>query len=107
MSFESEKRFNDLQHFPRGIRRSGNFTVGESDLLERLDKVVVAPLRSHREGKPILRLNPLVQVAGDNYFVRVQDLAAMPVQSLHQPICNLSAEREALLAALSLLFTGL
>ena len=35
MSFESEKRFNDLQHFPRGIRRSGNFTVGESDLLER------------------------------------------------------------------------
>jgi uncharacterized protein len=35
MSFESEKRFNDLQHFPRGIRRSGNFTVSESDLLER------------------------------------------------------------------------
>lgn len=34
MSFESEKRFNDLKHFPRGIRRSGNFTVKESDLLE-------------------------------------------------------------------------
>jgi uncharacterized protein YifE (UPF0438 family) len=34
MSFESEKRFNDLNHFPRGIRRSGNFTVTESNLLE-------------------------------------------------------------------------
>ncbi len=35
MSFESGKRFNDLQHFPRGIRRSGEFTVAEADLLER------------------------------------------------------------------------
>ncbi|WP_026686172.1 CcdB family protein [Azovibrio restrictus] len=92
---------------PDSCERLPYLVVLQSDLLERLDKVVVAPLRSHREGKPILRLNPLVQVAGDNYFVRVQDLAAMPVQSLHQPICNLSAEREALLAALSLLFTGL
>ncbi|WP_409422591.1 DUF413 domain-containing protein [Pseudaeromonas sp. ZJS20] len=35
MSFETDKRFNDLQHFPRGIRRSGEFTVAEADLLER------------------------------------------------------------------------
>ncbi len=92
---------------PDSCERLPYLVVLQSDLLERLDKVVVAPLRRHREGKPILRLNPLVQVAGDDYFVRVQDLAAMPVESLHQPICNLSAEREALLAALSLLFTGL
>ncbi len=35
MSFESGKRFNDLQHFPRGIRRSGEFTVAEAELLEQ------------------------------------------------------------------------
>ncbi|WP_421219775.1 DUF413 domain-containing protein, partial [Aeromonas jandaei] len=25
MSFESDKRFNDFKHFPRGLRRSGEF----------------------------------------------------------------------------------
>ena len=27
MSFESEKPFNDFQHFARGIRRSGDFPI--------------------------------------------------------------------------------
>ncbi|MGN0903251.1 MAG: DUF413 domain-containing protein [Succinivibrio sp.] len=35
MSFESEKPFNDFQHFARGIRRSGDFTIKESELLEQ------------------------------------------------------------------------
>lgn len=83
--------------------------VLQSDLLERLDNVVVAPLRSQRDGKsiPILRLNPVVEVADERYFVRIQDLAAIPAQRLRQPVCNLSSAREALLSALDLLFTGL
>ena len=35
MSFESDKRFNDFKHFPRGLRRSGEFTVAEADSLEK------------------------------------------------------------------------
>ena len=35
MSFESEKPFNDFQHFARGIRRSGEFSIRESNLLEQ------------------------------------------------------------------------
>ena len=35
MSFESEKPFNDFQHFARGLRRSGDFTINESNLLEK------------------------------------------------------------------------
>lgn len=34
MSFESEKLFNDFQHFARGIRRSGEFSIRESTILE-------------------------------------------------------------------------
>ena len=34
MSFESEKPFNDFQHFARGIRRSGDFTINESNLYD-------------------------------------------------------------------------
>lgn len=35
MSFESEKPFNDFQHFARGVRRSGEFSIRESDILEK------------------------------------------------------------------------
>lgn len=35
MSFESDKPFNDFQHFARGIRRSGDFTIRESEILEK------------------------------------------------------------------------
>ncbi len=35
MSFESEKPFNDFQHFARGIRRSGEFSIRESNILEQ------------------------------------------------------------------------
>ena len=35
MSFESEKQFNDFQHFARGIRRSGEFSIRDSGILEQ------------------------------------------------------------------------
>ncbi len=34
MSFSSEKHFNNYQKFPRGLRRSGFFTIKESTVLE-------------------------------------------------------------------------
>ncbi len=42
MSFESDKRFNDFKHFPRGLRRSGEFTVAEADSLEKFGTVMLA-----------------------------------------------------------------
>ena len=41
MSFESEKPFNDFQHFARGIRRSGDFTINESNLLEQCGTAMI------------------------------------------------------------------
>lgn len=35
MSFESAKPFQDFTHFPRGLRRCGEFTVTEAQLLEQ------------------------------------------------------------------------
>lgn len=35
MSFESDKPFNDFQHFARGVRRSGEFSIRESNILEQ------------------------------------------------------------------------
>ena len=42
MSFESDKRFNDFKHFPRGLRRSGEFTVAEADSLEMYGTAMLA-----------------------------------------------------------------
>lgn len=41
MSFVSDKRFNDFQHFPRGIRRSGQFTVSEANILEQCGQAML------------------------------------------------------------------
>ncbi|MBP8174198.1 MAG: DUF413 domain-containing protein [Aeromonadaceae bacterium] len=41
MSFQSDKRFNDFQHFPRGLRRSGEFTTSEAEMLETCGQVML------------------------------------------------------------------
>jgi len=79
-----------------------------SDLLGAFAATVVAPLRlkSDRDVIPVLRLNPVIQVDGAEYFLRLQELAAIATRSLRHPITNLSAQREEILAALDFLFTG-
>ena len=42
MSFESDKRFNDFKHFPRGLRRSGEFTVAKAASLENYGPATLA-----------------------------------------------------------------
>lgn len=82
--------------------------VLQSDLLGRFDNVVVAPLRIKAQDTaiPVLRLNPLVDIGGQVHFLRPQELAAIPVRSLKGCVANLSAQRDEILAALDILFTG-
>lgn len=49
MSFESEKPFNDFQHFARGIRRSGDFTIKESEILEKCGSAMMDLYNGVRE----------------------------------------------------------
>ena len=51
MSFESEKPFNDFQHFARGIRRSGDFTINESNLLEKYGTAMMELYNGTRKPK--------------------------------------------------------
>lgn len=98
--------------YPNPDKRSRNripYLVNlQSDLLESMDSLVVAPLRRNDEdaGIPIQRLNPLVTVEGTACYVRVQELAALPKRSLGRPVASLVDDRDVLLAALDLLFTG-
>jgi toxin CcdB len=82
--------------------------VLQSDLLDAVENHVVAPLRLKQEQTiiPVVRLNPVVEIDGADYLVRVQDIATVPRRMLQQRVANLSAQREEILAALDFLFTG-
>lgn len=82
--------------------------VLQSDLLDAVDNHVVAPLRAKHDDQivPVLRLNPRVMIDGEEYLVRVQDLATVPRRMLREKVSSLSAQREEILAALDFLFTG-
>jgi toxin CcdB len=82
--------------------------VLQSDLLDDFDNAIVAPLRIKAQDKaiPVLRLNPTVDINGQSHFLRTQELAAIPVRSLKGCVANLSSQRDEILAALDILFTG-
>jgi len=82
--------------------------VLQSDFLEAIENHVVAPLRSKQDNAivPVVRLNPVAEIEGEEYLVRVQDLATVPRRMLKSPVANLSPQRDEILAALDFLFTG-
>jgi toxin CcdB len=81
----------------------------QSDLLDGLPSCVVIPLARPEtiETLPILRLNPKVSVDGTKLVALTQDLATVPRRMLKKPVTNLSSQRDEILAALDILFTGM
>ncbi|MGL4207205.1 MAG: DUF413 domain-containing protein [Aeromonadaceae bacterium] len=75
MSFESDKRFNDFQHFPRGLRRSGEFTVAEANTLEQCGHVMLELYQGKREPKDEVETDFVARVksgeAAGNTFAKV------------------------------------
>jgi toxin CcdB len=57
--------------------------------------------------KPISRLNPTAKIAGVEYVLLVQELAAIPASMLSAKLTSLAARRAEIVAALDLLLTGL
>lgn len=80
----------------------------QSDLLDTLEHFVVAPLRVKQDDSviPMLRLNPLVNIDGQEFHIRTQDIATVRRSLLRQPVASLSSHRDEILAALDFLFTG-
>lgn len=81
----------------------------QADLLRDLASRVVVPLAPlpKLRGKPLARLNPVVSIAGREYAVLFQELAAIPAKALGETVGNLRSRRAELIAALDLLLTGI
>lgn len=93
--------------FPRSRERQPFLVALQSDLLLRaLDTVVVAPLERPGELAPADRLNPKVAVQDQTFILLTQELVAIRRATLGPAQGSVAAERDAIVGALDLLFTG-
>ncbi len=93
--------------FPRSRERQPFLVALQSDLLSRsLDTVVVAPLEAADGGQFADRLNPTVTVDDRSYVLIAQELVTIRRNVLGEPCASLSLDRDKIIAALDMLFTG-
>ncbi len=93
--------------FPRSRERQPFLVNLQSDLLARtLDTIVVAPLEP-AHGTFADRLNPSVTVEGENYVLVTQENVTVRTSALRKPRGSIASERDRIIAALDLLFTGI
>lgn len=81
----------------------------QADVLSRLATRVVVPLVTVKRygARPMTRLNPVVTVRGISYVLAFQELAAIPASALGERVGSLAEQRDDLVRAIDLLFTGL
>lgn len=79
----------------------------QSDLIGEMTSRVVVPLiRPERAGSVIAGLMPRFAVHGETMVMDTAQLAAVPQRALGNQVDDLARERQAILAALDLLFSG-
>jgi toxin CcdB len=91
----------------RGLRERPFLVVIQSDLLGTRRTRVVVPLIVKTEITPIPRLNPIFRVQGRELHFHPLELAHIPNELLRNPLANLEAERDRIVAALDMVFTGI
>jgi toxin CcdB len=78
----------------------------QSDHLDAMDTVVVAPLARVKKFAPVKRLTPAVTIAGRNYVVMTHELAAVARSDLKAATTNFSVIRDEITSAIDLIFFG-
>lgn len=93
--------------FPRSRERQPYLATLQSELLARsLDTTVVAPLEPAASGTFADRLNPRVEIDGRPFALIAQELVTVRKNVLGPACGSIANERDAIIAALDLLFTG-
>ena len=94
--------------FPRRRERQPFLVALQNDVLSRsLDTVVVAPLETADSGgKYAERLNPHVSVDERAFTLMAQEIVTVRKSVLGGPCGSLAHERDHIIAALDLLFSG-
>ncbi len=96
----------DVYRLPRG---AGSVLVVDvqNKLFDGLATRVVAPLYPlSAKDKPILSLNPVVEIEGQHYLLAIQEMSALRVKSLGAKVASLEARRDEIVAAIDFLVTS-
>src|SRR5438309_10031479 len=101
------KQFDIMANpFPRSRERQPFLVALQSDLMVRsLDTVVVAPLEPAASGTFADRLNPRIEVNGEPFVLVTQELVTVRKSVLGQARGSAGGERDAIIAAVDLLFS--
>jgi toxin CcdB len=93
--------------FPRSRERQPLLVTLQSDLLARaLDTIIVAPLEPKGSGTFADRLNPEVEVDGQAYVLITQEIVTVRKNVLGASRASIAKDRDKVIGALDLLFTG-
>lgn len=68
---------------------------------------IAVPLVLASAFHPQPRLNPVVTVKGAGLYFSPTEMFALPSRLLREPVANLEANRDRLIAAIDLVFTGI
>lgn len=80
--------------------------VLQSDWIADTSSVIVAPLVETTRGRTSARFYPEFEVEGRRLALAVSDLASIERSLLTKPVPSLDRERDRIVVALDLLFTG-
>jgi toxin CcdB len=80
--------------------------VLQSDLVSDLRSTIVAPLVRRKDMTGAQRLNPLVNVGGEEFWLASHELFALDRRILRKKVASLAECRDLIIAALDMLFTG-
>jgi toxin CcdB len=93
--------------FPRSRERQPYLVALQSDILTRnLDTLVVAPLEPASSSTFADRLNPQVEIDGNAFVLITQEIVTVRKSVLGKPHASIAAERDKIISALDMLFTG-
>ncbi|HEX4304158.1 MAG TPA: CcdB family protein [Rhizomicrobium sp.] len=76
-------------------------------LLGHLSSRIVAPLVTSQIIREPSRLHPSIAVGAAKLFFDPTDLLTLPIRLLKAPVANVEGERDRIVAALDLVFTGI
>ena len=91
---------------PEDARYRPYLLVLQSDLVSGFASAIVAPLIARDRMQGASRLNPLLPIKGRDYWLATHELFAVDRRLLRTPVANVEPNRQAIIAALDLLFTG-
>lgn len=102
-------QFDVYRNPNRAARKAVPYLVDvQTDLLTGITTRLLAPLVPVAGStRPVAKLNPIVNVQGEKFVLRMQELAGVPIERFGASVGTLHSQRGEILAALDLLITGI